>query len=61
MAAKKKAKKKAEGPMLTVKNLKQVGKSDAELLSFIKKARERKIGFVILNAPFKSRTAEAVS
>jgi hypothetical protein len=61
MAAKKKAKKKAAAPRITVQHIKHAGTSDAELLAFIKKAQKRKIGFVILNAPFKMRTAKAVS
>ena len=59
MAAKKKARKKAKTSRntITVHDFKQASKSPAKLSALLKKASRSKIGFVVLNAPFKLRTA----
>jgi hypothetical protein len=61
MARKAAAKKRktARRPKVTVHHLKSL--SDKELSGVLKKAKTAKVGFVILNAPFKVRSAEPVA
>ncbi len=51
------------GTHVKTEPLQKLGKklSTKELAALIKKASEAKVGFVILNAPFKVRSAEPVS
>lgn len=55
--AKRKSKAGARKPKIKIINLKTQAKTAAKLKAVLQKASKSKVGFVVLNAPFKLRPA----